>query len=171
MSQSNMTTLLSYHNRSMWFYKRSSAIFEQKFHEFQSKFCSSLNCTDEIEELREENRKLEESCGVQRLPVKRFANIYFDWEKMNKNESLALRCLSYGIRDGFTKQFDIYNKHIREKNKDIVGRILKDWIKVTLQNLFISKNHFGQWFFFVSFLTGIVEDHSDLIVRNSRNNR
>ena len=132
MSEQNMTTLLSYHQKEIWFFNRSVAAFNQKFDNFQAQYCSSYNCQQEIEELKEENRKAEESCGVSRSAFDRFSGINLNWEKLKKNDSLALRCIAYAIDDGCQGHFKLYNKYIRENEIDIVKKLANEWIKMTI---------------------------------------
>ena len=132
MSEQNMTTLLSYHQKAIWFYNRSVAAFNQKFDNFQAQYCSSYNCQQEIGELKEENRKAEESCGVSRSAFDRFSGINLNWEKLKKNDSLAVRCIAYAIDDGCQGHFKLYNKYIRENETDIVKKLANEWIKMTI---------------------------------------
>ena len=95
MSEQNMSIMLTYHEKAIWFYNYSSAIFEQKFNKFQEQHCNSYNCRNEIEELKKENRKLEEACEIHRSDFDQFAGIQMNWDKLRQNATLALRCLSF----------------------------------------------------------------------------
>ena len=119
LSQQNMSTLLSYHEKSIWFYNRSVDKFNHNFKEFQSRYCDSHNCRNEIDELKEENRKLESACGVSRSNLGRFSGINLNWEKLKRNESLALRCLSLAVDDSSQAHFKVYNKYIRENDTQV----------------------------------------------------
>ena len=132
LSQQNMSTLLSYHEKSIWFYNRSVDEFNHKFNEFQSQFCVSHNCRNEIDELKEENRKLESACGVSRSNVGRFSGINLNWDKLKRNESLALRCMSLAVDDSSQAHFKVYNKYIRENDNDILKKTSQKWIEMTI---------------------------------------
>ena len=133
MSEQNMSALLSHHKQAVWFYNQSSSLFDKKFDEFQSQYCDSYNCKNEIDQLKEENRKLEESCGISRSNSDRFAGINLNWDKLRRNDSLAIRCLSFGVDDGFHEHFDVYNKYVREKDEKAVNKIAKEWINMTIK--------------------------------------
>ena len=133
LSPQNMSTILKYHEQSIWFYNHSSKIFDKIFREFQLIYCQSKNCRDEILDLKRENKKLEISCGIKRFTDFKFSSFSFDWNKLRANSSLALRCLSFGISGGdFGKYSQIYNRVIKRHPSDgTVDRIAKQWTRLT----------------------------------------
>ena len=133
MSEQNISALMSFHEQSIWFYNYNSEVFDRKFGQFQREFCDSVNCEDEIKDLKEENKKLEESCGLYRLPNKRLSDFKMDMERLKNNSTLALRCLSFALSGNSFKEIDVYNGHIENNSKDIERKIVRDWMAM-LQN-------------------------------------
>ena len=131
MTPENMSALLAYHGQSIWFYNYASAEFNKKFSQFQSKFCKSFNCQNEVAELNLENKKLEESCGLHRVNGEKFYNIDYDWENLKKNDSLAVRCMSFALNGNSFNEFRVYNKHL-QNNEDgtAIKKIASDWTRL-----------------------------------------
>ena len=136
MSPENMSALLAYHEQSIWFYNYASTEFAKQFHKFQDQFCDSFNCQKEVEQLKMENKKLEESCGLDRVQSKKFFNLNYDWDKLKQNYSLALRCLSFALNGSSHNEFRLYNEHLRNNDDRMVERIARDWINVLINKTF-----------------------------------
>ena len=139
VSAQNMSEILKYHERSIWFYNYSSAEFDKRFQKFQSEFCESVNCRTEIEQLKQENEKLEESCGLNRKEKGKFVGFNYDWKKLARNHSLALRCLSFALEGNSKNAFRMYNYHLNRNDKTVVGRIASDWMKIMKKQKFYAK--------------------------------
>ena len=129
VSAQNMSEILKFHERSIWFYNHSSIEFEKRFQKFQSEYCETINCRTEIEELKRENEKLEESCGLNRKEEGKFINFDYKWKKLKKNDTLALRCLSFALSGNSYSAFRLYNEDIKKNDDTTVGRIARDWLK------------------------------------------
>ena len=128
LSVQNMSTVLRFHKRSLWFYNYTSALFDRYFEQFRAEFCSNPNCESEIGQLQAENRKLTENCSLKRFDDVNFSTISYNWQLLRSNHSLALRCLSFAMSGNSFDYFKVYNKHIREPGYDD-EKVADDWIK------------------------------------------
>ena len=137
MTPENMSALLAFQEKSIWFYDYASAEFAKKWSQFQSKNCKSFNCQNEVAELKLENKKLEDSCGLHRMNGQKFHNIDYDWEKLKKNDSLAVRCLSFALNGNSFNEFRVYNKDL-QNNEDgtAIKKIASDWTRLLRHKYF-----------------------------------
>ena len=133
MSPQNMSVLLSYHKDKIWFFDYAAKKFEKTFDHIQREMCSKHNCEQELEELAKENQKLANDCGIQSSqssdPVSRTL-FTFDFEKMRKDDDLALKCLPFAL-DGVTmKLHSSYNDVLRKNNSETFKKELASiWLK------------------------------------------
>ena len=112
-----------------WFYNLSSEHFATKFNSMQKTYCISNNCETEIQQLREENRKLENLCGVKR--IKEENRFTFDLQKLKDKPALILRCFSFVILPDHKKLLPHFNDLVKNSSKfsdsEIVQKLADRW--------------------------------------------
>ena len=135
MAPEDLNRLLQRQDCNKWLYETASQTFDKQFREIGQKYCTTENCTDEIAQLREENKKLAQNCGVIDVKTSGKMNTFlFDATKLRQDYNLALRCISFsfGVPGSV---FDEYNRILRSAqnlnfSKNYVARSLAEsWMK------------------------------------------
>ena len=136
LSDQNMKKVLEYHKRDIWFSEKAREKFEKLFRKFQAEHCSSENCSAEVEQLREENRKLKIGCGYETKTYDKLHLTEFsvNWTKLLNDSDLALRCLSFSLTNDRTVMVKMYNEMLKTVNKTQLAHRLSTKLIDTMKN-------------------------------------
>ena len=134
LSDENMKKVVKFHAKDKWFEQKAREKFQTFFEQFQAKFCSSKNCSNEVSQLREQNEKLKEDCGLTNQKSRRLQHIAefsFDWDKLSHNSQLALRCLSFALSVKNNFLIDLYNEFLygTRDNDTFADQLSLKWIE------------------------------------------
>ena len=132
LSPQNLSVLMEYQKADQYFYEESVKKFDEFFHEFQRSFCSSYNCELEVSLLEEQNEKLKKECGLVRIDSidGKHESYTYDWEKLENDYPLAMRCMSFLFDHEYHWLYKIHNKHVPQKKQDkYYEKVAPIWLK------------------------------------------
>ena len=136
LSTENISAILKFHEDDIFYHEYASKKFDAFFEEFQKKYCHSVNCSQEVELLLIENKKLEHDCGfrVSNFVGKR-QTYTLDFGKMKHDFNLALKCLPFAIERKNLHLINRYNEIIRQNgSSDFAKTFVPLWLETIKEN-------------------------------------
>ena len=136
LSTENISAILKFHEDDIFYHEYASKKFDAFFEEFQKNYCHSVNCSQEVELLLIENKKLEHDCGfrVSNFVGKR-QTYTLDFEKMQHDFYLALKCLPFAIERKNLHLINRYNEIIRQNgSSDFAKTFVPLWLETIKEN-------------------------------------
>ena len=130
LSKENISAILSFHEDDIFYHEYASKKFDIFFDKLQRSYCNSVNCSQEVEQLLQENEKLETDCGFRVSTfVEKKQTYTLDFEKMQHDFNLALKCLPFAIERKNLHLIDRYNEIIRQNgSSDFAKTFVPLWL-------------------------------------------